>query len=67
MNKSTDNSSGWQTFYKKDCDTSKELANFIQQKAPPSGNPCPASIITIWFDIGVDDASFVIEEGLFNE
>ncbi len=31
MNKSTDNSSGWQTFYKKDCDTSKELANFIQQ------------------------------------
>ncbi len=31
MNKSTDNSSGWQTFYKKDCYTSKELANFIQQ------------------------------------
>lgn len=30
MNKSTDNSSGWQTFYKENCDKSKQLATLIQ-------------------------------------
>lgn len=30
MNKTTDNSSGWQTFYKKNCEDSQRLANSIQ-------------------------------------
>lgn len=31
MNKISDNSSGWQSFYKKDCTSSKSLAGFIQE------------------------------------